>query len=639
MVVDTSARLTQLRAEMKKHGLDAYYIPSEDAHMSEYLAPCDQLRAYISGFDGSAGLAVVTQTQAALWTDGRYFLQASQQLDEGWMLMKMGVEKTPSAGKWLCQVLEKGQRVGFDATTVSQSKCKALRKELKLANLELVSTTPQNLVRQAWNELGNIHDATTNGDAAANGDAGLPARCPPRPDNALRCLTIGTTGKSVGEKFTETREAMTEKGANMLIVSALDEIAWLLNLRGTDIDFNPVFFSYVVLTQEQCHLFVAPAAQTTQVKEHLSGDSVQLHDYDEFFGALPAMIEESSHVLLSNRSSEAIVSMIPKDKRVLQPNPITLAKALKNETELEGMRAAHRRDGVALCAYFCWLEEQLASGATLDEVDGSDQLQRYREEQEGFVSLSFPTISSVGGNGSIIHYRPMKGSCAQIVPDKMYLCDSGAQYIDGTTDVTRTVHFGEPTQFQRECFTRVLKGHIGLATLTFPNNTNGHCVDAFARKALWDVGLDYRHGTGHGVGAFLNVHEGPQGITPNINRDQIVPLQATMCCSNEPGYYEDGEFGIRIETIVIIVPVEREHNFGNKGFLGFETITMTPIQTKLVVPSLLTQQELQWLNDYNAEVYKTLKPLLEAQGKEKVLQWLARECEAISPNTSNGMEH
>eukprot|EP00455_Lapot_gusevi_P006630 TRINITY_DN1282_c0_g1_i6.p1 TRINITY_DN1282_c0_g1~~TRINITY_DN1282_c0_g1_i6.p1 ORF type:complete len:371 (-),score=130.37 TRINITY_DN1282_c0_g1_i6:127-1239(-) len=363
--------------------------------------------------------------------------------------------------------------------------------------------------------------------------------------------------------------------------------------------YNPVFISYAMFTLDSATLYIDPAQVTEEVRQHL-GEHVQVKPYLAIFDDLKsidfAAVENKKILLDPDQCNVAILEAIPRQYVVEKASPITLAKALKNPVELEGIRQAHLRDAAAVCSFFCWLEDAIDNKEAHDEITVADKLERFRSEQKDFVGLSFETISASGGNGSIIHYGPKPGSAAPVTADQMYLCDSGAQYRDGTTDITRTVHLGQPTPFEKECFTRVLKGHIALARAVFPAGTTGPALDVFARMALWQAGLDYRHGTGHGVGAFLNVHEGPHGISSTVRRASVLStaLQPGMVVSNEPGYYEDGQFGIRIESILAVKRLELPHRFGGVDYLGFENFTLVPIQIKLMDLSLLNTEEKQW---------------------------------------------
>ncbi|KAG7154775.1 Xaa-Pro aminopeptidase 1-like 2 [Homarus americanus] len=589
----TTYLLKQLRLLMKNttyvpKALHAYIIPSGDAHQSEYIASCDQRRAFISGFTGSAGTAIVTDTGAALWTDGRYYLQASQEMDENWTLMKQGLPKTPSEAKWLNKTLDVGSVVGVDPYLLESEWWRDFARELQGGGHSIIPV-PENLIDIIWNER------------------------PPRPAKSVVPLEVKYTGLSHTEKVKQIREDLVEENASMLIITALDEVAYLYNLRGSDIEYNPVFFSYAALTQNEAFLFINKGQLTSAARESLQEKEVKviIKPYED----LPKFIDEqvplqSGKIWVSNHASHAVTQMIPEEKRLSKLSPVAVRKAIKNSTEIKGMEECHIRDASALCRYFSWLEKEAIKG-TQTEISGADQLQKYREELEDFVGLSFSTISSVGPNASIIHYSPSPETDRIVTTDDIYLCDSGGQYKDGTTDVTRTLYFGTPSKFMQECYTRVLKGVISMATCIFPTKIKGNCLDTLARKSLWDIGLDYGHGTGHGIGMYLNVHEGPMGVSWRSYPDDP-GLQEGMFLSDEPGYYDDGKFGIRIENIVRIEKAETRYNHRDRGFLTFKTVTL-----------------ISWLNDYHAECREKVGKLLLQEGHKDAYDWLVRETEPI----------
>ncbi|XP_076464238.1 xaa-Pro aminopeptidase 1-like isoform X2 [Babylonia areolata] len=609
----TGSLLSKLRALMKscKHStkpLQAYIIPTGDAHQSEYVAECDQRRAFITGFTGSAGTAVVTENLAALWTDGRYHLQAEAQLDGNWILMKEGLVETPTMAKWLNKELAVECMVGCDPTLVSRAVWKPLEKSLQSSGHSLQPVT-ENLVDLVWEDR------------------------PPPPSSTLMVLSKHYTGYSWQKKVELVQEKLKEKNAKAFIVTALDEVAWLLNLRGADIMYNPVFFSYAVITPTNVHLFIEESKLEEPVRQHLEvngsgGPRVVTHPYSRIWDFLGSLVKsETGLIWVSDKSSFAISDIIPKDRRLLEPSPVAKMKCVKNAAEIEGMRLAQVQDAVALCEFMVWLEKEVPKGS-VTEISAADKVEEFRRQQKDFVSLSFDTISSIGPNGAIIHYKPKPETDRQVTTDQIYLVDSGAQYRCGTTDTTRTLHLGTPSRYEQECFTRVLKGHINLCTAVFPSTVKGHMLDTLARTALWDVGLDYPHGTGHGVGAFLNVHEGPCGISSRVSLTDI-NLEEGMILSDEPGYYEDGKFGIRLENCVLVVKAQTQYKYKNKTFLTFEPITLVPIQTKLIDPTLLTEKEISWLNAYHTTVRTVVGKELQAQGKEEVHDWLVRHTEPL----------
>ncbi|KAF9571074.1 hypothetical protein EC968_001058 [Mortierella alpina] len=603
-VTNTTARVQKLRALMQEHNVTAFVVPSEDAHQSEYVAECDERRSYISGFTGSAGLAVVSLETAALFTDGRYFLQASQQLDSNWTLMKSGLPEVPTWQEYLVKNLPAGSRIGIDPNVFTATDAYKLEADLAKVGSSLVPTTA-NLVDLIWE--------------------GRPAR----PASKLMTLSTKTTGRTHTEKIQQLRRDLEKKGVAGFVVSGLDEIAWLFNLRGSDVHCNPVFFSYAIVTPNYVNLYLQDKSVSPEAREHL-GPEVAIRPYETIFEDLramaPSLKESNQKMLLGSRTNLAMAVALGKENTVEARSPVTDAKAIKNETECEGMRQCHLRDSAALINYFAWLEDQLAQGKELDEADGAERLEQFRAAQSGFVGLSFDTISSTGPNGAIIHYKPEKPNAARINPDLVYLCDSGGQYIDGTTDVTRTLHFKTPNAFEKRCFTRVLQGHIAIDSAVFPDGTSGYLLDILARRALWADGLDFRHGTGHGVGAFLNVHEGPHGCGTRIAYNDI-PLVPGMTLTNEPGYYEDGKFGIRIENVMLVRKVDTPNNFGGRNYYGFEHVTLVPMQLKMIDRSLLTHVEIEWINAYHAECLEKVSPFLEKDSLG--LKWLQREAVSL----------
>jgi Xaa-Pro aminopeptidase len=605
--VDTTERLAKLRELLKKpeNNVKAFFVPSEDQHFSEYPAHSDERRAFISGFNGSAGCAIITLRDAFLFTDGRYFLQASQQLDSNWKLMKQGMPDVPTWQEFLSKHLEQGTRIGIDPTLISAADAESLKKSLEPRGSELVSLQ-QNPVDIVWGK-----------------------DRPPCPHNDVFPLDVKYTGETFQSKLQRLREEITKKKAVASVVTLLDEVAWLFNLRGTDIDFNPVFFAYAVVTPTEAILFMNDAQDQHNIKTFLGSD-VKIRSYESFIPSLKQLAatlgaNKEKPMLLGDKTSLAVVEAIGQENAVLIPSPVAAMKAIKNETEIEGFRKCHIRDGAALVCYFAWLEEQLNDGVELNESQAAAKLEEFRSELDLFRGLSFTTISSTGPNAAVIHYSPDPDDCAIIRKDQIYLCDSGGQYLDGTTDVTRTLHFGTPTNEEKRAFTRVLQGHISIDTAIFPTGTSGYIIDSFARRALWQEGWDYRHGTGHGVGHFLNVHEGPHGIGTRIAYNST-SLKVGMTVSNEPGYYADGRYGIRIENVVIVQEAKTPNNFGN-GYLCFEHVTMCPIQTKLIDFSILTVQEKEWLNSYHAETLEKVGPLL--RNDLRALQWLERECSPV----------
>jgi len=464
---------------------------------------------------------------------------------------------------------------------------------------------------------------------------------PDRPAEPVIVLSDKYAGKSFKDKLDDLRKDLKKKKSAGMVVSMLDEVAWLFNLRGSDIPYNPVFFSYAAVTPHSATLYVDATKIGQEIRDFL-GDLVEIKPYDALFSDLTAIAEAAVNeadadstakskpqkLLLSNKSSWALsLGLGGEDKVEEARSPITDAKAIKNTTELEGMRQCHIRDGAALIEYFAWLEDELVSkGETLDEVQAADKLEEIRSRGDHFKGLSFPTISSTGPNAAVIHYSPERGNCSIVDPKAIYLCDSGAQYLDGTTDTTRTLHFTTPTAMEIKAYTLVLKGVISLDRAVFPKGTTGFAIDAFARQHLWREGLDYRHGTGHGVGSFLNVHEGPVGIGTRAAYSEV-SLSIGNVISDEPGYYEDGNFGIRIENMIMAREATTNHKFGDKPWISFEHVTMVPMCGKLIDPKLLDPEEIVWLNDYHKEVWEKTSSFFKED--DRTTKWLKRETSPI----------
>ncbi|KAG5671242.1 hypothetical protein PVAND_001451 [Polypedilum vanderplanki] len=612
-MAQTGDALSRLRVLMsgtsslvKIDPLFAYIVPSDDAHQGEYIAARDRRRAFITGFTGSAGTAVITQNKALLWTDGRYFQQAEKQLDENWELMKDGMPDVLTLTQWLQKNCQKGDRIGVDANLYSTRAWNTLTSAFENTGC-ILTAVKENLIDLVWDEQ------------------------PAQPSNPVITLDVKFAGKYVSEKLKEVREKMEAQNAKVLVVTALDEIAYFLNLRGSDISSNPVFFAYVIVTDKDVLLFIEPSRITDEIEKHFKTNNVEvtIKKYDEIFSTLETLANETDgKVWISSTSSQSLTNLVVKEKRHQDITPLSVMKAIKNDVEAKGMQDCHVRDGVALVQYFAWLQNEVENKRTVTEISGATKLAEFRSTKEHFKGLSFGTISGSGPNGSIIHYSPQNETDRKITDQEMYLCDSGAQYLDGTTDVTRTWHFGNPTDYEKECFTRVLKGQIQMGSLIFPNKVKGRALDSLARKFLWDYGLDYNHGTGHGIGSFLNVHEGPMGIGTRDYPDDP-GLQVNMFLSNEPGYYEDGKFGIRIEDIVQIVnATNAAHNFAGRGALTFHTVTLCPIHTKLIKVELLTEVERTLLNNYHKRVRDTLLPLLDANDT-LTREWLVKETQPI----------
>ena len=591
-----ASNLARLQQAMQDNGLDAFIIPSQDPHQSEYVADHWQCRRWITGFTGSAGTAIVTASAAHLWTDSRYFIQAEDQLSgSGFELKKLTIPHTAEHLDWLRDNLPEGATVGCDARLFTVSQARAARKILSEKKIEL---TYSNFI---------IDDLWTDRPA-------IPA------DQAFE-LEQEFAGQSRAEKLKAIRSQL--QGADYYLVAALDEIAWLLNIRGTDVECNPVAISYFLLGQKKAWWFIDDSKVDSELQEAMAADGIQIKPYADLAEELRKVGQDQSIGYQPDTCSVYFYELLAPNRWALSPNLVAPLKALRNPVEQENLKTAMRKDGVALLRLYRWLEKALSAGENPTEFEVGEKLANFRAEQKGYFGESFPAIVGYAGNGAVIHYRAEKDTALPIKPEGILLLDSGGQYRDGTTDITRTVALGPVSEEVKDHYTRVLKGHIALSSIIFPEGTTGVQLDILARQPLWSAGLNYGHGTGHGVGHFLNVHEGPQGITPNpkTSRGQH-PITPGMLLSNEPGFYKEGEYGIRIENLDLCVEkMETEHG----KFYTFESRTLFPIATDLILLPLLTASERQWLNEYHARVLEELSPLLFAA--EQV--WLEKKCRAI----------
>ncbi len=593
-------RLAALRAQLTTDNLDGFVIPLTDEHMSEYVGGYAQRLAWLTGFGGSAGTAVVLADRAAIFTDGRYTIQVREQVDGAQWDYADVPQTSPAA--WLAKHAPEGGRIGYDpwlhtGTWVAEA-TKALAD--RGATLVAVHTNPIDAI---WTDR----------------PAPSPAKLTVQPDPFA--------GASSAEKRAKIADWLSEQNADAVILTALDSIAWALNVRGGDVDHTPVALSYAIVSADgTTDLFVAPDKLDDAVRQHL-GNAVRLHDRTAFAAALGTYAGKRV-AADPERAVAAITQALQAGgaKILPQRDPVVLAKAIKNPVEIAGHRAASARDGAALARFLRWVESECVKGGQT-ELSAAAKLLAFREQTGVLKDTSFDTISATGPHGAIPHYHVTEESSASIEPGQLYLIDSGGQYADGTTDVTRVMPIGEPTEEMRDRFTRVLKGHIGIATAVFPDGTMGGQIDAFARRPLWEAGLDFGHGTGHGIGAYLAVHEGPQRIAaPNYPGGAAMePLRAGMMLSNEPGYYKAGEYGIRIENLILIEP--RTIPGADRAMLGFETLTFCPIERTLIEPTLLTAAERQWVDDYHAQVLAVLTPeMTDAEDRA----WLTAKCAPLS---------
>ena len=587
-------RVEALREVMRREGINAFIFPSTDPHNGEYVPAHWEGRKWISGFDGSAGTAVVTMDDAALWTDSRYFLAAEEQLrGTGFSLMKERVEGTPSVSRWLGMKLSavKSPVVGVDGTVNAAASVEALIAELRAEGGITVRTNfdPLDVI---W------------------------ADRPPVPADKAVIHPLEYAGEPCHEKLARIRQALKERHACGMLAAALDDIAWTLNLRGTDVHCNPVFVSYLLIEPERATLFIDRGKLTPDVEAYLKGEGVGTAGYADVSKALAAYGEYN--ILMDDGEINYNLFNAARCLKVVAPSPIPAMKAVKNNVEIEGFRNAMLRDGVALVKFMRWLRPAVEAGGQT-EMSVSARLEELRAAQPLYRGLSFDTIAAYQEHGAIVHYEPTPATDVPLRPEGFLLLDSGAQYLDGTTDITRTVALGPVTDEQRLVYTLVLKGHIGLELCRFPRGASGTQLDAIARKDLWRYGLNYLHGTGHGVGSYLNVHEGPHQIRMEY---KPAPLVEGMTVTDEPGIYLPGLFGVRTENTLLIAPY-KETQFGR--FLQFEPLTLCPIDTEPIILDMLAAEERDWLNAYHKTVYDRLSPHLDGED----LAWLTAACAPV----------
>ena len=590
-------RLAALRAAMKEAKVAAYVVPGNDPHASEYMASHWCEMQWLSGFNGESGTMVVTTDKALLWTDSRYYLQAGIELKDSTIeLMRESDIDCPSVVDWLAENVQ--GLVGVNPEMFSVNDFQAWKGQLADAGIEIKSI---DLIKPLWTE-------------------GRPAI----PQDKLYPYSADFAGESVESKLARMREKLAALHGDAIIVSALDEIAWLLNIRGNDVEYNPVVISYVVLEADKCTLFVDANKIDTVARNYLDFNNIDVQPYEAVFEYIARL---SGTVIYDGaRVNEALFEAIPAGrKKINTKSPILIDKAHKNAVELEGERIAMRQDAAALTRFFKWLEEEaFANGKTQTEWDLMEKLHAFRVMGENFVEESFGTIAGYKGNGAIVHYAATKDNCAEVKPEGMLLLDSGGQYLDGTTDITRTVWLGGeiPTQAKLD-YTYVLKGHIALQTARFPRGTRGNQLDALAKQYMWEAGITFGHGTGHGVGHFLGCHEGPQNVRTDNNP---TPLEVGHIVSDEPGIYRTGQWGIRTENLITVIPAKQtEATTTEDEWLTFETLTLCFYDTNLIDMSLMTDKEIAWINAYHERVYKETAPLLNADEAD----FLARKCAPI----------
>ena len=586
-------KLNALRILMKEKKIDAYLVPTDDFHGSEYVGDYFKCRKYITGFTGSAGTAIITQDMAGLWTDGRYFIQAADQLrDTTIELFKSGEPGVPTVHQFLNDKLEEGMCLGFDGRTVSAREAEELQELLQEKHITF--SVNDDLIGEIWED---------------------------RP--ALSCepimeLDIRWTGKSRADKIAEIREQMKAKEADTFILTSLDDIAWLLNIRGNDIHCCPVVLSYLVMMENELRLYANAAAFSEEIRSNLEADGVKIYPYDDVYSYVQSISSDKKVLLSRANVNSRLVSNIPSEVTILdEPNLTLLPKAVKNETEMENERIAHIKDGVAVTKFIHWLKKNVTR-TTITELSTAEKLYQFRSEQEHFLGESFDPIIAYGTHAAIVHYSATEATDIPLEARGMVLADTGGHYLEGTTDITRTIVLGPVTAKEKKFFTAVLRGNLNLAAAKFKYGCTGLNLDYLARGPLWELGEDYNHGTGHGVGYLLNVHEGPNSFRwKNLPGNPAPVLEEGMITSDEPGYYLENEFGIRHENLVLCKKAEKT-SFGQ--FMCFEPLTMVPFDLEGINPEEMTERERKLLNDYHQKVYTTISPYLDEEEKEWLKQ-------------------
>lgn len=586
-------KLNALRILMKEKKIDAYLVPTDDFHGSEYVGDYFKCRKYITGFTGSAGTAIITQDMAGLWTDGRYFIQAADQLrDTTIELFKSGEPGVLTVHQFLNDKLEEGMCLGFDGRTVSAREAEELQELLQEKHITF--SVNDDLIGEIWED---------------------------RP--ALSCepvmeLDIRWTGKSRADKIAEIREQMKAKEADTFILTSLDDIAWLLNIRGNDIHCCPVVLSYLVMMENELRLYANAAAFSEEIRSNLEADGVKIYPYDDVYSYVQSISSDKKVLLSRANVNSRLVSNIPSEVTILdEPNLTLLPKAVKNETEMENERIAHIKDGVAVTKFIHWLKKNVTR-TTITELSTAEKLYQFRSEQEHFLGESFDPIIAYGTHAAIVHYSATEATDIPLEARGMVLADTGGHYLEGTTDITRTIVLGPVTAKEKKFFTAVLRGNLNLAAAKFKYGCTGLNFDYLARGPLWELGEDYNHGTGHGVGYLLNVHEGPNSFRwKNLPGNPAPVLEEGMITSDEPGYYLENEFGIRHENLVLCKKAEKT-SFGQ--FMCFEPLTMVPFDLEGINPEEMTERERKLLNDYHQKVYTTISPYLDEEEKEWLKQ-------------------
>lgn len=593
-------RLAALRREMRREGIDIYYVPTGDFHGSEYVSEYFKCREYLSGFTGSAGSMVITQSEAGLWTDGRYFIQAEQQLDgTGITLYRIGQEGVPAIYQFIRERLKTGGRLGMDGRVVSCAWAEGLQKIVEGKKAMLV--TKQDLTGNIWKDRPEIlfHPAYL-----------LPEKY---------------TGESRKSKLLRVRQWFGKRKNPCLIISSLDEIAWLLNIRGEDVQCNPVVLSYLVIDEKNCYLFAGKQVFSEADKKALEEDGVILRAYNEIYSFVSKYSSEANFLLDKRHVNKEIVASLPQKSKIFDlPSPVTAWKSTKNQTEMDGMRRVHILDGVAVTKFIFWLKKNIGK-IKITECSAAEKLEEFRKAQEGYKGPSFETISGYAEHGAIVHYQATAETDKELFPDNFLLVDSGGQYFGGTTDITRTIFLGqEASPEQKLHYTAVLRGNLNLCAAKFMYGCSGTALDYAARKPLWDMGLDFNHGTGHGVGCFLNVHERANAFRYKISKEPggNPVLEEGMVTSDEPGLYLEGKYGIRLENLILCVKREK-NEYGQ--FMGFEPLTFVPFDRLAIDETLMDEKERELLNTYHQMVYEKISAFLEPEERE----WLKEECKKL----------
>ena len=586
-------KLNALRILMKEKKIDAYLVPTDDFHGSEYVGDYFKCRKYITGFTGSAGTAIITQDMAGLWTDGRYFIQAADQLrDTTIELFKSGEPGVPTVHQFLNDKLEEGMCLGFDGRTVSAREAEELQELLQEKHITF--SVNDDLIGEIWEDRPVLS-------------------CEP-----VMELDIRWTGKSRADKIAEIREQMKAKEADTFILTSLDDIAWLLNIRGNDIHCCPVVLSYLVMMENELRLYANAAAFSEEIRSNLEADGVKIYPYDDVYSYVQTISSDKKVLLSRANVNSRLVSNIPSEVTILdEPNLTLLPKAVKNETEMENERIAHIKDGIAVTKFIHWLKKNVTR-TTITELSAAEKLYQFRSEQEHFLGDSFDPIIAYGTHAAIVHYSATEATDIPLEARGMVLADTGGHYLEGTTDITRTIVLGPVTAKEKKFFTAVLRGNLNLAAAKFKYGCTGLNLDYLARGPLWELGEDYNHGTGHGVGYLLNVHEGPNSFRwKNLPGNPAPVLEEGMITSDEPGYYLENEFGIRHENLVLCKKAEKT-SFGQ--FMCFEPLTMVPFDLEGINPEEMTERERKLLNDYHQKVYTTISPYLDEEEKEWLKQ-------------------